>query len=576
VGDLLNKLEDNPNNANSRTKIFLKKHVNSIICLLLLTVIVSFITYYRILVQLDLGPVSDSFDFLSNALVFAGHSSGYSDLSRPPLFSFIISLIFRLGYVSSSVIFFVDGGLFVFGIIGLFLLLNVKFNDLESFLGGLFYATFPVVLLILGFGFSDLVSVSFTIWSFYFFVLAVKKDSKFLYLAFPFAMFAFLSRYNSGLIIFPIFIYILMNRDKIKFKDIYIGIISSILIIVPILIFYYEKFSNFLYPFINFGSTSTGVSSSMIDIAYDPNMFFYLQRFPEFVGIQGIIVLLIVVSYGLFYLLLKLIMKNRVNIHLFDLTSLNNLNKVKFLVLFILGIIFVGTFDKTFYMLSELIFFAIAYLFYDLTQHLKLKDMDLHIMFFAWFMAFFIFHSIFVIKTNRYFVIMTPPVTYFMILGLSEISNRIKFKLRNRNITFPLLAIILILVILLSTASTVSMISQSNNDIKIQNNEIILASQWFENYDPNYKNENIYSDLWPNFSWYINTNVKMVPIFEAYQILPDGTKKYSVNQADNNAFNNYLVTNNADFFFCDIPGLNLTSYTPIKEFGNIVIYKKKS
>ena len=70
---LLNKLDNNLNNKNSNSKNFLKKHVSSIIFLLLLTAIVSLITYYRVLVQIDMGPVSDSFDFLSNALVFAGH-----------------------------------------------------------------------------------------------------------------------------------------------------------------------------------------------------------------------------------------------------------------------------------------------------------------------------------------------------------------------------------------------------------------------------------------------------------------------------------------------------------------------
>ena len=72
------------------------------------------------MVQIEIGPVSDSFDFLSNALVFAGHGIGYSDLLRPPFFSFIISLFVRLGFTSTSTIFFVDGGLFVFGVIGMF------------------------------------------------------------------------------------------------------------------------------------------------------------------------------------------------------------------------------------------------------------------------------------------------------------------------------------------------------------------------------------------------------------------------------------------------------------------------
>ncbi len=89
-------------------------------------------------------------------------------------------------------------------------------------------------------------------------------------------------------------------------------------------------------------------------------------------------------------------------------------------------------------MVSELLFFAVAYLIYDVSKN-KLDDMDIHILFLSWFMAFFIFHSIFVIKDNRYFVLMAPPVAYFMILGLSEISNRIKLKIRSRNITFPYL-----------------------------------------------------------------------------------------------------------------------------------------
>ena len=90
----LNKLNKDLNKSMG-FKIFLKKHVNTIIFLILLTVIVSLITYYRVLVQIDIGPVSDSFDFLSNALVFAGQGTGYSDLLRPPFFSFIISLFFR-------------------------------------------------------------------------------------------------------------------------------------------------------------------------------------------------------------------------------------------------------------------------------------------------------------------------------------------------------------------------------------------------------------------------------------------------------------------------------------------------
>ena len=153
----------------------MRNHYSTIFFLILLTVIVSVITYYRILAQLHIGLISDSVDFFTDALVFAGQGFGYADLTRPPLFPFIASLFVRLGYTSINTIFYVDGGSFVFGVIGLFLLLKIKFNDLESFLGGLLYATFPITLTILGFGFSDLSSVSFSIWAIYFLVLLLKR-----------------------------------------------------------------------------------------------------------------------------------------------------------------------------------------------------------------------------------------------------------------------------------------------------------------------------------------------------------------------------------------------------------------
>ncbi len=268
-----------------------------------------------------MGPVSDSFDFLSNALVFAGQGMGYSDLLRPPFFPFLISLIFRLGIVYTNIIFVLDGILFIFGVIGLFFLLKLRFNDLESFLGALLYATFPIVLTVLSVGFSDIASVSFSIWALYFTVLAVKKDSRFFILVFPFFMFAFLTRYNSALLIFPIFLYILINREKISLKNIIMGICASILIILPVLFFYYQKFGNIIYPFINFGSSSTALTASTESLSYEPSIFFFIQKFPAFVGAQGITIILILVLGIVLYLFYQFINKKRVNKELFNVLS---------------------------------------------------------------------------------------------------------------------------------------------------------------------------------------------------------------------------------------------------------------
>lgn len=569
---LLVQTEDNFNNKNNKPKSFIRKNLNSIIFLFVLTVIVSIITYYRILVQIDIGPVFDSFVLLSNALVFTGHGTGYSNLLIPPFFPFIISLIFRLGYVSSNVIFVVDGILFIFGVIGLYMLLKLKFNDLESFLGGLLYATFPIVLTYLGFGFSDLASVSFSIWAIYFMVLAVKKDSRFFYLAFPFAMFAFLTRYNSGLLIFPIFLYILMNRDKINIKIFFTGIMASFIVILPVFIFFYEKFGNIIYPFINFGSSSTGVSVSTISASYNPNIFYFVQMFPAYIGIQTINIILIMVLASVLFIFSRYILKWQYK-NLVNNLSLKRVSKIKWLLFVIVGILFLASFAKTVYIVSEIIFFILLYQFYDLIMN-RIKSIDLHIMFLSWFMVFFIFSSVFVIKDDRYFLLMAPPVSYFMILVLSKISNTINFKIRNINVVFPVIAIILTSIILLSTVNEIPNILLGNNDEIIANQQIELASQWFSNYDPNYKNQNIYSDLSPNFSWYLKTNVKQVPVFKNNQTFIN-VNNNSFTQQDSNQFNNYLVTNNADYYLCIRQGLKLTSYIPIKQFGSVIIYKRE-
>lgn len=525
---------------------------------------------------MDMGPISDSFDFLSNALVYAGQGMGYSDLLRPPFFGFLISLVFRMGYISTNVVFYMDGFLFILGVIGLYFLLKIRFNDLESFMAALLYATFPIVVTTLGVGFSDLASVSFTIWGILFTVMAVKKDSKYFYLSFPLLMIAFLTRYNNALLLFPVFLYLLINKDKINFKQIIGGVGVSILIIVPVLIFFYQQFGSIIYPFINFGSSSAAITGSAETFAYNSNIFYFVQYFPSLVGFQGTFIILIILLGGIILGIYKLLKKDGNKDGTVKLDINNRFYNFKTIILLIILIIFLGTFGKLFYMITEVLFSIIAYLTFDLTKNFNIKNFDLHVLFFAWFMAFFIFNSIFVMKDLRYFVMMAPPVAYFMILGLSEISRKIPLKFKNYNILFPAIAVLLTILVLFSTASQIPEILHVNDVNTITNNEIKESSQWFISFDPSYKNENIYSDLWPNYSWYLRTDVKMVPVFKDNQTYPNGVKNLTFNQADSNQYNSFLITNNADYYISVRKGLNLTSYTVVKQIGDFKIYKRNT
>lgn len=556
--------------SSSSTNI-LKKYSNYILPTVLI-IIVSLITYYRVMIQIDIGPLSDTYDFLSNALVFAGQNMSYFDPTRPPFFSFLLSLIFRAGDISINSIFILDGLLYIFGVIGLYFLLKIHFNDIESFLGALLYATFHTIIVTVGYGFSDLASVSFTIWTLYFLILAVKRDSKFFYLTFPFAMLAFLTRYNSALIIFPILLYILINKTEIKnIKNIFIGISASVLLLIPVFIFFHQKFGNILYPFTSsFGMTSNTISSG--NIAYDPNLFFFIDRLPLFIGLEGTFVLLIIIAGFFIYAIFKF--KQKPKKWPTELKVEKQSIKVKLILFGFLTLLFVSSFGKFHYMLSEILFFVLSYLLYDLIKNLKIKDMDIHLLILSWFMAFFIFHSIFAIKDNRYFVIMAPSVAYFLILGLSKISNKFAIKIKKCNATFPLLAVVLTIMILFSAVSTMPEIKEANSNYKVTNEGVSLASDWFINYDTDYKNKVIYSDLWPQFGWYLKTNVKIMPEFKGNQKFYSGMTNNNLTPQDNVKYNEELENNNADYYFSVRQGLNLTYYKPVKQFGNLIIYKK--
>jgi hypothetical protein len=289
---------------------------------------------------------------------------------------------------------------------------------------------------------------------------------------------------------------------------------------------------------------------------------------------------MLILLLGVLVYLIQKFLRNRNKINIFDVfDSKSNSYKIKLALCVVLVLVFLSSFGMTMYLINELLFFVIAYLLYDLTRDMKNENLGLHIMVFVWFMMFFIFSSVFVIKSPRYFLLMTPPIVYFMILGLSKVSKILGYKFQNRSAVFSIIALIITSLILLSSAYQIPLILYSNGDEVITNEQIQMASQWFVNYDPDYKSQNIYSDLWPNLSWYLKTDVKSVPVFKDNQTFIDGVKNNTFNQADSNQFNNYLVTNNADYYFCIRPDLNLTSYKPIKEFNNditgpLIIYKR--
>lgn len=539
---------------------------------MVLIVIVSLIAYYRIKLQINLGPIFDVFDLMSNAALFAGKGIGFTDLTRPPFLSLLTSIFFFFDGLVIWPIFVVDGSLYVFGCVGLYLFLKERFDSLTSFIGSLLFATFPLVLTYAGVGYNDVSGVSMAIWAIYLTYLAVNKNSKYFFLSFPMALLAFLTRYNMALIIFPILFYILLNRSKIKSsKNIFIGLLLSLLFILPILVFFNAKFGNPISPFLSFFQTSEG-SGFTEHFAYDPDLLYFLKNMPFYIGPQTFFIFVFIVAGFAVYLLKRWKkIRSRLKSMFLNLKSIRM--NFKLLIIFIIIFTFVLTFAKVNYLFSEVIFFALAYLIYAISRDMGI-DLDMDLLFFAWFMVFFIFHSVYVAKVPRYFITMYPPLAYFLVRGVHWAAGELKVKFKGKNITTYFIASILMVIILLSVFMQFSNIEKSNRDNLIFNEEAREASYWLINYDQDYKSKVIYADFWSYFAWYLQMDVGKMPIFRNNQTLYVGARDYNYTEADKLAFNRKLEESRPDYYISAWKGMNFTSYKSIHKFGDITIFKR--
>ncbi len=541
--------------------------------LFILTIITVGITFYLLEVQMKIGvPYWDVFNYLNNALYFTGVGKG-NVLYLPPVIPFLTSLFFKAGYVSINAIFILDSIIFVIGVLGLYLLLNQRFDNIQSFTGSLMFISFPVVLSWAATGGIDIPGVSFSIWAIYLTVLGVKKNSKYFYFVIPLIMLAFLTRYTAGLIILPVIFYSIVNIKRIqKIKKVITGILLELIVLI----------SGFLYIYMHLGTISsfyslltnvlTSTSKGLGDVAYNPNYWYYLQNIPNYISLspfQGsyqqllnpsigfpsiLAYLIILVSLtGLIFYIYKILnskFKSKENLQKIALTA-----KIVVLIILIFGVI--STFNNTEYLLSEIILFGTCCLLYNLLKNPKIEDIDLDLMMLLWFGAYLIFQSTLGVKVDRYFITMAPALAYFIILGLSEFINKIKPKIKNKDLKSWGIYSIIALIFL--SSATVTYIGHTPK--KTFTMDIGDASNWLKEYDPDYNSEVICSDYPPAVIWYLKKEVNA------------GFPRFYKNPDD---FANDLQNKSADYYIDSLsePKLNIKGYQIIKNFGNVAVYKK--
>lgn len=449
----------------------------------------------------------DIFVYLNNAMLFSHINIG-SQLSVPPILSLITSIPFQLGFIGESTLFCVSGVLFVFLMIGIYLLFNYRFKREYSFIGSILFSMTSLVVTWAVSGSNDLPSLAFATWAIVFTIKGVNEDFKYYYPAFGLFLLSFFTRFTGGFVLIVMICYILLNHDKVKEQLTKRNIAGFILFFLMVLVVTSSIYYSYLggIPFISqFMEVSNSNQVSSVNVGYELNTFYYLEHLPQFISsysVNDLYFSSLSTAYNtptpLAYVILLL---SAVGILAFVANIANKDNredklfKYKISLLVIISIFIIISYSHISYLITELLFIGVILLLYKLLPN-KLNKIDLLMI--LWMGIFIILHSYHPVKVDRYIVPIIIAIIYFMIISIDNISLHIK----NRKAPLVILTIILLLMMVFN-ANYMQSITHENP----HTTEEKTATQWLKNYDSQLKTENISSDRGVVFSWYLKKYV---------------------------------------------------------------------
>lgn len=519
----------------------------------------------------------DVYFYLIESLRMSGVSiGGYAYVNYlPPFVPFLTSILFRLGFVSETSIFISSGVFFFIGIMGMFKLLRLRFNNFYSFFGAFLYATLLINIKWVGNGTLDIPFVALMIWALYFFIQGMEKNQKYFYLAFPLGVLSFFTKYT-GAIIFGIMILYFMSRTKIAFniqkyfKNICGGIIAGIITSIPF--FAYFFLNNIPLGFLNQAqevSSESSLATNSAGHAVGNDLFYYLSGLTSNISLNE--------NFALIFLAITLI-GVILMIYMFGGTFKNSYFKIKdtesliykytvparifyvlILVSFIMVVASFFTASLFSFVYSEmLLFLGMFILAYSLTKVIINYDevdnvwlstypyLAINIAMAGLFLSYLIFFSAHLTKADRYFTAMAPGFIYLVTLSVEILLNRIKgFEIKKFNLKY----LIPIVLMMLMLSATMTFFDYYSNDSMVLDER--AAADWISD-----KEGVIFSDRGPIFTWYLQKEVGYA------------------NSIDNAKLDGLLINESVDYYISS-ENVNLTGYVPIKEFGDTTtVYKK--
>ena len=517
-----------------------KEHKKDIIAISSLLIIVTIITLLLLNIDGKAGVyyVRDVFFYLNNALFYAGYDTGLANTrGLSPLIPMITSIFFRMGFVSDFTIIAVSSSFYIFAALGMYFLLRLKFDEVLSFTGSMILSTFPLVIVWITKGMLDIPGMCLSIWAVYFTILSFRKNTKFLYIAFPLIILGFFTRYTVLLMVPVMLIQFLLVDEPISYikkhiKDIIGGIGAGTLVFAAFIgIYYYLNIGLF------FISQGNDITNSTYNALVTPNnVVYYIKNLLIYLGTANYVpyslkpgafivdkmnwvggnpsiisyILTAIIIVGIVLYLKKLFSyENR------EILRKEN-NKIKLAIFIIALVVFFITYLNI-SIVASLIIISISLLaLYKILNKTNMDDFNLDFIMFYWFVVNFAFITYYHVKVDRYFMPMLPVVAYFITLSLSLIFD--KFKTYKSIDKIKVIAPIgLVCLILLCSGVYALSNSPHTFDNQMHPNFFTAASEekavaeWLMHHDPDYMNKTIWADRGGDMSFNLR---KQIPSYE--------------------------------------------------------------
>lgn len=132
-----------------------------------ITIFTVFMAVVLVLIQSSIGIYYwDIFLYVNNAMKMA-HMGPGDALYLPPFLPAVISIFFRLGFTGETTVFAVASAFYVAAVTGMYLLLRLRFSEMESLAGSISFASFSIILSWAATGALGVPAIALSIWAVY-------------------------------------------------------------------------------------------------------------------------------------------------------------------------------------------------------------------------------------------------------------------------------------------------------------------------------------------------------------------------------------------------------------------------